>query len=94
MSKWTDKIATALTASKSVLVGTFNKVAGVFGYQFDADKAAKLVDETTDALEGPLAALIEKAFPALPPAIATGAAKHALDYVDAAVAGLLAGKAA
>jgi hypothetical protein len=64
----------------------------VFGYEFSAERAARLVDQTTDALEYPLAALIAKAFPQLPPAIAKGAAKHALDYVDAAVAGMLAAK--
>lgn len=90
--KWQDKIAASLISTKDVLVGTFNKVAGVFGYEFSPGAAAKLVDETTDALEVPLAALIAKAFPLLPPAIAQGAARHALDYVDAAVAGMLAAK--
>lgn len=90
--KWTDKVGAALVATKDTLVGTFNKVAGVFGYEFDAAKAAQLVDHTTDAIEIPLTLLIEKAFPLLPPEIAKGAAKHALDYVDAAVAGMLAAK--
>jgi hypothetical protein len=94
MTNWIDKTAASLVAAKDTLIGTFNKVAGVFGYEFDAVKAAKMVDETTDAVEIPLTLLIEKMFPLLPPAIAQGAAKHALDYVDAAVAGMLAAKKA
>ena len=86
--KWTKKVSNALTAAKDTIVGTFNKVAEVFGYEFDADKAAKMVDDATDAVEAPLALLISKAFPLLPPEIAKGAAKHALDYVDAAVASM------
>jgi hypothetical protein len=102
--KWTDKIENALVASKDVVVGTFNKVAGVFGYEFDNKKAVELVDHTTDALAAVLSTFVDTQLAALrvshpelalaipKDAIVNGAITRAFDHVDAVFAGVLAAK--
>jgi hypothetical protein len=88
VSKWADKLTAALSGAKDVLFNTAQKL----GVKFTPVETAKMIDNITDALELPLAAFIQQAFPKLPPELAKGAAKHALDYIDAAAAGLLAGQ--
>lgn len=89
MAKWLNKIVNALDDAKDTLVGTIKKVAGKLGKVVDTQAVADKVDAVTDKLEAPLAELIRAQFPFLPEALAKGAAKHALDYIDAAVAGFL-----
>jgi hypothetical protein len=81
---WQDKIAAGLGAMKEIMVGTL----GRFGVT--PQEAVTAVDDLSKAIEAPLAVWLTSR--GLPPALAQGAAHAALSYVDAAAAGLLAGK--
>lgn len=77
---WKSLVKDAVSTAKSIAHGTLAKL----GYDGDI---AKLVDETTDALEPPLVAYAVAH--RLPPAMAQKAIHAALDAIDNAAAGLI-----